>query len=61
MSIYDVAKLANVPCRRAHAHVGRLVKPGLMQKRMDDNGPRKIALHYRMRLKTTMRSKQTVT
>lgn len=48
MSIYAIAKLADVPYRRAHAHVGRLVELGLMQKRMDDSGPRKIARPYTM-------------
>lgn len=49
LSIYDVAKLANVPYRRAHAHVERLVALGLMRKRLDDTGPRKIARLYTMR------------
>jgi DNA-binding IclR family transcriptional regulator len=48
LSIYAIAKLADVPYRRAHAHVGRLVELGLMQKRMDDSGPRKIARPYTM-------------
>ena len=48
-SIYDAAKLANVPYRRAHAHVDRLVELGLMRKRLDDSGPRKIARLYTMR------------
>ena len=48
MSIYAIAKLADVPYRQAHAHVGRLVELGLTQKRRDDSGPRKISRSYTM-------------
>lgn len=48
-SIYDVAKIADVPYRRAHAHVDRLVEMGLMRKRIDESYPRKIARLYTMR------------
>lgn len=48
-SIYQVSKLANVPYRRAHAHVDTLMKLGLVRKRLDNSGPRSIARLYTMR------------
>jgi hypothetical protein len=48
LSIYAIAKLADVPYRRAHAHLGRVIELCLMRKRMDDSGPRKIARPYTM-------------
>jgi predicted transcriptional regulator len=45
-SIYDIAKTAQVPYRRTHAHVVALINQGLVRKRIDENGPRRIARLY---------------
>jgi len=48
-SIYDVAKLAQVPYRRAHDHVTALIDQGLVRKRMDEQSPRRTARLYTLR------------
>jgi sugar-specific transcriptional regulator TrmB len=48
-SIYEVAKLAQVPYRRAYDHVTALIDQGLVRKRMDDHGPRRVARLYTLR------------
>ena len=48
-SIYEVAKLARVPYRRAYDHVKALIDQGLVRKRMDDHGPRRVARLYTLR------------
>ena len=48
-SIYDIAKIAQVPYRRAHGHVAALIEQDLVRKRMDERGPRRIARLYTLR------------
>lgn len=48
-SIYEIAKIAQVPYRRAHDHVSALIAQGLVRKRMDARGPRPLARLYTFR------------
>jgi len=48
-SIYDVAKLAQVPYRRAYDHVAALINQGLVRKRMDARNTRRVAQLYTLR------------
>jgi len=48
-SIYGVAKLAQVPYRRAYDHVSALIAQGLVRMRMDERGPRRVARLYTLR------------
>lgn len=48
-SIYDVAKLAQVPYRRAYDHVAALIEQGLVRKRSHERGPRRVTQLYTLR------------
>jgi len=48
-SIYDVAKRAQVPYRRAYGHVAALIDQGLVRKRMDEQSPRRVTRLYTLR------------
>lgn len=48
-SIYDIAKATQVPYRRAHDHVTALIDQGLVRKRMDESGPRRVARLFTLR------------
>ena len=49
VSIYDVAKFAQISYRRAHDHVTALIKQGLVRKRVDERGPRRVVRLYTIR------------
>lgn len=48
-SIYEVAKLLQVPYRRTFDHVSALIDQGIVRKRMDNHGPRCVARLYTLR------------
>lgn len=49
VSIYDVAKLTKIAYRRVFDHVTALISQGLVRKRIDEHGPRRIARLYTLR------------
>lgn len=49
VSIYDIAKVAKIAYRRVFDHVIALVNLGLVRKRIDEHGPRRIARLYTLR------------
>jgi len=48
-AIYEIAKRTRIHYRRVHDHVAALEREGIVRKRIDDTGPRRLVRLYTLR------------